>query len=75
MIIYVIIDPASSHYLLNKLFDLDDKVLNRDGNLLPFFRLKQHLESYGKTIITVDMFDDSYVEPIYFYLLIRATYR
>lgn len=66
IIINIIIDPASSHYLSNKLFDLDDKVLNRDGTLLPFFRLKQHLESYGKTIITVDMYDDSYVEPFIF---------
>ena len=64
--INIIIDPASLHYSSNKLFDLDDKVLNRDGTLLPFFRLKQHLELYGKTIITVDMYDESYVEPFIF---------
>ena len=62
----IIIDPASWHYESNKLFDSADANLNRDGTLLPFIRLKEHLQNLGNSIVTVDMFDCSDDEPFIF---------
>ena len=37
----IVIDPSSVHYYDNKLFDISDEILNRDGTLLPFHRLRE----------------------------------
>jgi len=44
----IYIDPSYSAYYQDRLFDPSDKVLNRDGTLLPFVRLKASLESQGR---------------------------
>ena len=62
----IVIDPASWHYLSNKLFDPDNSNLNRDGTLLPFIRLKEYVQHQGNSIVTVDMFDFSVEEPFIF---------
>lgn len=51
----VVIGPPSSHYLGNKLFDLTDSNLNRDGTLLPFYRLHAELQARGVLLNTVDL--------------------
>jgi hypothetical protein len=51
----VIIDPSSNHYYQNKLFNIDNTVLNRDGTLLPFYRLKLSLLDRNISINTVDL--------------------
>jgi hypothetical protein len=51
----IVIDPSSEHYFNNKLFDISDEKLNRDGTLLPFYRLRKHLKSQGIPINTVDL--------------------
>lgn len=53
----IVVDPPSWHYASNKLFDYDNEFLNRDGTLLPFVRLKNHLDSLNKDICTADMYD------------------
>lgn len=50
----VFIDPSSEHFLGDRLFDADDKFLNRDGTLLPFVRLRQHLMGRGIPVHTAD---------------------
>jgi len=51
----VVIDPSSSHYYENRLFDLKNQKLNRDGTLLPFGRVKEALEKRQSSINTVDL--------------------
>lgn len=63
---HIIVDPPSHHYLANKLFDLNDNFLNRDGTLLPFYRWKRHLEKKGCTIQTVDKYDSGLKKPFIF---------
>lgn len=50
----VFIDPSSDHFLQDRLFDIDDHDLNRDGTLLPFIRLKEHLAAQGVPAFTAD---------------------
>ena len=51
----IVIDPSSEHYCDNKLFDISDEILNRDGTLLPFHRLREQLMLQGTSINTVDL--------------------
>ena len=50
------IDPSYSVFLKNRLFDLNDKILNRDDQLLPFVRLKQNLLNKNINLKTADYF-------------------
>ena len=51
----IVVDPSSAHYFENKLFDISDSTLNRDGTLLPFHRLRAALQAQGIAINTVDL--------------------
>ncbi len=51
----VVIDPSSTHYCGNRLFDLADSKLNRDGTLEPFSRAQIALHARGVEINTVDL--------------------
>ncbi len=55
----IFIDPAYKAYYENRLFDADNKVLNRDGTLLPYIRLKAWLESKQYCVQTADFLYDS----------------
>lgn len=55
----VVIDPSSTHYLQNKLFDLSDSTLNRDDSLLPLHRLSVQLHAEGIAVNTVDLLLDN----------------
>lgn len=48
------IDPSYRVFCSDRLFDLSDPVLNRDGQLLPFHRLRQHLASHDIGVHTAD---------------------
>jgi hypothetical protein len=50
----IFIDPPSSAYYRNRLFDIDDPVLNRDDTLDPFIRLKSRIAEQGGTVDTAD---------------------
>lgn len=50
----ILIAPSSEHYLNNQLFNIENKILNRDGTLLPYLRLKQRADQLGVTIATAD---------------------
>lgn len=50
----VFIDPSSDHFLYDRLFDVDDVNLNRDGTLLPFVRLREYLFTQGIPAFTAD---------------------
>lgn len=52
------IDPSSNHFLQDRLFDIDDVNLNRDGTLLPFVRLRKHLSTQGIPVFTADKLRD-----------------
>ncbi len=54
----VFIDPPSEHYLRDRLFDVADKHLNRDGTLLPFVRLRDTLRQQGVVARTADYLRD-----------------
>lgn len=54
----VFIDPPSDHFLDNRLFDLENKFLNRDGTLLPFARLKAYFSKQNIAVHTADKLRD-----------------
>lgn len=54
----VFLDPSSDHFLQNRLFDVSDAHLNRDGTLLPFARLRAHLVTQGVQAHTADKLRD-----------------
>jgi hypothetical protein len=51
----IFIDPSYPVFNKNKLFDLGDDVLNRDNQLMPFFRLREKLSESGISLNTADM--------------------
>ena len=64
----LLIDPPSYHYEGNRLFDAEDKVLNRDDTLQPFIRLNNYLNSLGKSVSTADSINFSLSDPTTLYL-------
>lgn len=50
----IYIDPSYPVFNQDKLFDLSDPLLNRDDQLLPFHRLREHLRLRGKSVHTAD---------------------
>lgn len=50
----VFIDPSSTHFENDSLFDLENRHLNRDGTLAPFARLRKRLEGMGVSVHTAD---------------------
>lgn len=54
----VFIDPSSNHFLDDRLFDLDNHHLNRDGTLVPFAALRDHLNKQGIPVHTADKLRD-----------------
>lgn len=54
----VFIDPSSNHFLDDRLFDLNNHHLNRDGTLIPFAALRDHLAKQGIPVHTADKLRD-----------------
>ena len=54
----VFIDPSTNHFLEDRLFDLDNHHLNRDGTLVPFAALRDHLAKKGIPVHTADKLRD-----------------
>ncbi len=54
----VFIDPSTNHFLEDRLFDLDNLHLNRDGTLVPFARVRDHLAKQGIPVHTADKLRD-----------------
>ena len=50
----IFIDPSSSEYYENRLFDQTNLVLNRDDTLAPFIRLQVSLKDQGVGLYTAD---------------------
>jgi hypothetical protein len=50
----VYIDPSSTAYYQDRLFDISDPRLNRDDTLLPFLKIKNRLEESGAKVHTAD---------------------
>jgi hypothetical protein len=50
----IFIDPPYAVYNRDNLFNLADATLNRDGQLLPYHRLREHLLAQGKKVRTAD---------------------
>jgi hypothetical protein len=50
----IFIDPSYPVFNQDRLFDLGDPLLNRDNQLLPFHRLREHLHTLGKSVHTAD---------------------
>lgn len=50
----VFIDPPYKAYYENRLFDKENKILNRDDTLAPIIRAKDYLESQNKIVKTAD---------------------
>jgi hypothetical protein len=50
----IFIDPSYRVFDSDRLFDLANPVLNRDGQLLPFHRLREHMASKGISVHTAD---------------------
>lgn len=56
----IFIDPSYRVYDSDGLFDLANPVLNRDGQLLPFHRLRDYMASRGVSVHTADyLFKDN----------------
>lgn len=74
----IFIDPSYQVFNSDGLFDLADSVLNRDDQLLPFHRLREHLISQGKSVHTADyLFQGSYCDGLndYYSLGLLDNYR
>jgi len=57
----IFIDPSYRVFDLDGLFDLSNPVLNRDDQLLPFHRLREHMASSSMSVRTADyLFKESY---------------
>lgn len=54
----VFIDPSSDHFLEDRLFEINNDQLNRDGTLIPFARLREHLMKQGVAVHTADKLRD-----------------
>lgn len=54
----VFIDPSSDHFLEDRLFDINNEQLNRDGTLMPFARLREYLMKQGVAVHTADKLRD-----------------
>lgn len=54
----VFIDPSSEHFLCDRLFNLEDSNLNRDGTLIPFVLLREYLAKQGIPVFTADKLRD-----------------
>lgn len=66
----IAIVPSSVEYLNNKIFDINDKKLNRDNLLMPYFELKKFLKEKNIEIQTYDMYKElKYVDYIFFFSL------
>lgn len=63
----VYIDPPSDDYLQNRLFDVDNARLNRDGTLLPFVRVRDALMADGTAVFTADRLMESPANAISHY--------
>lgn len=50
----IFIDPSYKVFNSNRLFDLDNSLLNRDGQLLPFHRMREHMRNNGIDVNTAD---------------------
>lgn len=50
----IFIDPSYDFFGSNGLFNLNDPVLNRDDQLLPFHRMRQHMAGEGISVNTAD---------------------
>lgn len=50
----IFVDPSSTAYYEDRLFDRSDKVLNRDHTLEPFIRLREAQNLRGNTLRTAD---------------------
>lgn len=63
----ICIDPPSNSYKNNKLFDVNDNHLNRDGSLIPYFELKKLLNNKGYKVLTSDLINFADVNSNYYY--------
>ena len=52
---HIYIDPSHDFFNSDGLFDLSNPVLNRDGQLLPFHRLRDRLSIQGISVHTADI--------------------
>jgi hypothetical protein len=50
----IYIDPSYRVFNSDRLFDIENPILNRDGQLLPFYRLRETLRGKGVTVCTAD---------------------
>lgn len=50
----IYIDPPSTAYLGNRLFDLSDPILNRDDSLLPYWEIREEFRKLGIEVNTAD---------------------
>ena len=50
----IFIDPPYQVYYADELFNLTSTVLNRDGQLLPFYRLRERMAVKGIDVLTAD---------------------
>jgi hypothetical protein len=59
----IFVDPPSKDYYSDRLFDINDSVLNRDKTLEPFFRLRGNLFEQGTAIRTADYMQEEGKSP------------
>lgn len=57
------IDPSYDRFDADRMFQLDDPVLNRDGQLLPFHRLREHMQARGVEVHTADRLTAHEADP------------
>jgi hypothetical protein len=74
----IFIDPSYAVFNADKLFSLEDPILNRDNQLLPFYRTSKHVSKSGGVIHTADRLIESeykFNKSIYYSLGLLNNYK
>lgn len=73
----ILLDPSYPAFNADELFNLENPVLNRDGQLLPFHRLRIYLNSQEKEIHTADhlLHEKSFASRKYYSLGLLDNYK
>jgi len=74
----IFIDPSYAVFNVDKLFSLEDPILNRDNQLLPFYRASKNVSKSGGVMYTADRLmesDKKLNQSIYYSLGLLNNYK
>ena len=61
--------PWAKQFYKDKMFSLDDKKINRDNLMVPFFEMKQEFERRGDQLHTIDIYNFEEIDFFLFFVI------